>query len=34
MEEIAQLILAKEVIEGDQLRDLLARSVVPEAVAA
>ena len=34
LEEIAEKILDKEVIEGDELRDLLSRSISPEAVAA
>jgi cell division protease FtsH len=34
LEDIAQRILEKEVIEGDELRDLLARSIDPELVAA
>jgi cell division protease FtsH len=34
LEDIAQRILEKEVIEGDELRDLLARSIDPEPVAA
>ena len=34
LEDIAQRILEKEVIEGDELRDLLARSIDPEPIAA
>jgi cell division protease FtsH len=34
LEEIAEKILEKEVIEGDELRDLLSRSISPEPVAA
>ena len=34
LEDIAQRILEKEVIEGDELKDLLDRSVNPEPVAA
>ena len=34
LEDIAQRILEKEVIEGDELKELLARSVDPEPVAA
>ena len=34
LETIAQKILEKEVIEGDELKDMLNASVLPEAVAA
>ena len=34
LETIAQKILEKEVIEGDDLKEMLAASVLPEAVAA
>ena len=34
LETIAQKILEKEVIEGDELKDMLSASVLPEAVAA
>ena len=34
LETIAQKILEKEVIEGDDLKEMLAASVMPEAVAA
>ena len=34
LEDIAQRILEKEVIEGDELKELLARSVDPQPVAA
>ena len=34
LEDIAQRILEKEVIEGDELKELLERSVRPEAVPA
>ena len=34
MEDIAQRILEKEVIEGDELKELLSRSVDPQPVAA
>ena len=33
LESISQQILAKEVIEGDDLKNLLASSVLPEAAA-
>ena len=34
LETIAQKILEKEVIEGDDLKEMLAACVLPEAVAA
>ena len=34
LETIAQKILEKEVIEGDELKDMLNASVLPEAIAA
>ena len=34
LEDIAQRILEKEVIEGDELKELLSRSVDPQPVAA
>jgi cell division protease FtsH len=34
LESISQKILEKEVIEGDDLKDLLASSTLPEGVAA
>jgi cell division protease FtsH len=34
LESISQKILEKEVIEGDDLRDLLASSVMPEEAVA
>ena len=34
LETISQKILEKEVIEGDELKDMLNASVMPEAIAA
>ena len=34
LETIAQRILEKEVIEGDELKDMLNASVLPEAIPA
>ena len=34
LETISQKILEKEVIEGDELKEMLDASVMPEAIAA